>query len=182
MQKETVGLTHLPSAKHVVEALTLMLQEKIYLYIMIIGFCILLLLHLIILPAHILGMDIGFESFYNLDVNSVIFSLLLALFESLLFSMWLFLIKNNRKCKTAPAAGGMVIGLITPLLCCSPILPTILSFIAILFPSAISGIGIKTQYLVNVYQTELLIFALCLLIFATYQNAKFIATNYSVNI
>lgn len=171
-----------PIPKYVIEALTLMLQEIKYRWLMMISFCILLTLHLIILPAHTLGMDIGFDSFYSLDLHSLIFSLLLALFESLLFSMWFFLIKNNRKCKAAPAAGGMLIGLITPLLCCSPILPTILSFIAILFPSVISGTGMKVQYIVNAYQTELLVFALCLLGFAIYQNARVIATNYSVNI
>ena len=40
-----------------------------------------------------------------------------------------------------------------------------------MFPSAVSGMGLKIQYAVNVYQTELLLLALVLLLFAIVQNA-----------
>jgi len=180
MQISTI-LKLLPSPKLVLNALIITLHEKKSKWILFISFSILLLFHLTILPAHILGMDIGLSSFFNLTANIVLFSLLLALSESTLICMWFYLIKHKTQCKTAPAAGGVTIGIITPLLCCSPILPSILSFIAILFPSAISGMGMKVQYMVNVYQTGLLIFALILLLIAIYQNAKFI-TAYSERI
>jgi len=116
-----------------------------------VSFCILFLLHLYILPAHILGMDIGLSSFLNLNTEIVVFSFLLSLLESIVIAMLFFLIANKSHCKTTSAAGGALIGLVTPLLCCSPILPTLLGFVAVLFPSAMFGVGIKIQYLINIY-------------------------------
>jgi len=73
----------------------------------------------------------------------------------------------------------MFIGLISPLLCCSPILPTLPGFVAVIFPSAMLGVGIKVQYFVNVYQTQLFILALFLLLLAIFQNVKFIINHHS---
>ena len=134
-------------------------------------FSLLLVAHLVVLPAHELGSDIGLRSFAHLNLRIALFAFLFATLESVLINLWVQLIRKKTHCRTAPAAGGIVIGIVSPLLCCTPLLPTILSFIAILFPSAVSGMGLKIQYAVNVYQTELLLLALVLLLFAIVQNA-----------
>jgi len=135
-------------------------------------FSLVLVVHLVVLPAHVLGSDIGLRSFAHLNLSIALFALLFATLESVLINLWGLLIRQNTHCRTAPAAGGMLIGLVSPLLCCTPLLPTILSFIAILFPSAVSGMGLQIQYTVNVYQTELLLLSLGLLLFAIIQNAR----------
>lgn len=134
-------------------------------------FSLVLVVHLVVLPAHVLGSDIGLRSFAHLNLSIALFAFLFATLESVLINLWVQLIRQKTHCRTAPAAGGMLIGLVSPLLCCTPLLPTILSFVAILFPSAVSGMGLKVQYAVNVYQTELLLLALVLLLFAIVQNA-----------
>ena len=163
----------------VVKALKITFKMMRIKFILWVSFVVLFLLHLYILPAHILGMDIGLNSFLNLNIEILIFSFLLSLLESILISMLYFLMTNKIHCKTTSAAGGMFIGLISPLLCCSPILPTLLGFVAVIFPSAMLGVGIKVQYFVNVYQTQLFILALFLLLLAIFQNAKFIINHHS---
>jgi hypothetical protein len=134
-------------------------------------FSLLLAAHLVVLPAHVLGSDIGLLSFSHLNLRIVLFAFLFATLESVLINLWVQLKRQKNRCRTAPAAGGIVIGMVSPLLCCTPLLPTILSFAAILFPSTVLGMGLKIQYAVNVYQTELLLLALVLLLGAIVQNA-----------
>ena len=109
-------------------------------------FSFLLVIHLIVLPAHILGPDIGLRSFQYISLSIAIFAVLFAALESVLINVWVRLIHQKTHCRTAPAAGGIVIGIVSPLLCCTPLLPSVLSFIAILFPSAVSGMGVTIQY------------------------------------
>ncbi|BCD97726.1 hypothetical protein [Marinagarivorans cellulosilyticus] len=143
-------------------------------------FSLALVVHLIVLPAHVLGSDIGLRSFAHLNLSIALFAFLFATLESVLINLWVQLISQKTHCRTAPAAGGMLIGLVSPLLCCTPLLPTILSFVAILFPSAVSGMGLKIQYAVNVYQTELLLLALVLLLFAIAQNAWYLKSSHTM--
>lgn len=137
-------------------------------------FSLFLIAHLVVLPAHALGSDIGLRSFSHLNLKIVLIAFLFATLESVLINLWVQLIRQKSRCRTAPAAGGIVIGMVSPLLCCTPLLPTILSFAAILFPSTVSGMGLKIQYAVNVYQTELLLLALLLLLGAITQNAWYL--------
>ena len=132
-------------------------------------FSLVLVVHLVVLPAHELGSDIGLRSFAHLNLRIALFAFLFATLESVLINLWVQLIRKKTHCRTAPAAGGIVIGIVSPLLCCTPLLPTILSFIAILFPSAVSGMGLKIQYAVNagpfdphnVYSIYLVLFTAC---------------------
>ena len=135
-------------------------------------FSLLLVTHLVILPAHVLGPNIGLRSFQYLSLKIVLFAFSFALLETILINLWVRLLREKSHCRAAPATSGILIGIVSPLLCCTPLLPTVLSFIAILFPSAVSGMGFKIQYTVNVYQTELLLLALGLLFFAVIQNAR----------
>lgn len=140
-------------------------------------FSLVLITHLVVLPAHILGPDIGLRSFQHLNLKIAMFAFLFAALESVLINLWVYMIRHKTHCRTAPAAGGIVIGIVSPLLCCTPLLPTILSFLAILFPTAVSGWGMTIQYSVNVYQNELLSLALGLLLFAIAQNARYLKPN-----
>ena len=134
-------------------------------------FGLLLLAHLIVLPADVLGTAIGWRSFQYISPEIAIFALLFASLETVLINLWIHLIREKSKCKKASATCGIFIGVVSPLLCCTPLLPTILSIIAIVFPTAVLGLGIRVQYFVNTYQSELLILALVLLLLAIMQNS-----------
>jgi len=137
-------------------------------------FILLLLVYLVVLPASIIGTEIGLRSFAHISPSIALFAFSFSALESILISVWVHLIQHKTQCKKTPAAGGITLGIVSPLLCCTPLLPTILGFIAILFPSAVSGLGLRIQYTVSVYQTELLLLALVLLLFAITQNARYL--------
>mgnify|MGYP000520651662 CR=1 FL=1 len=157
-----------------VSAFRLSMHDKRSKWLTASTFSLLLIIHLVVLPAHVIGSDIGWRSFRYLDLKMLSFALLFAVLESVLINLWMHLLLNKSHCKTTSALGGISIGIVSPLLCCTPLLPTVLSFIAILFPSVVSGLGFKIQYSVNVYQTELLVFALGLLLIAITQNSKYL--------
>ncbi|BCE00579.1 hypothetical protein [Marinicellulosiphila megalodicopiae] len=135
-------------------------------------FGLMLFLHLLIFPSEVIGGEIGIESFKNISIKILLLSIVFASFEAVLVNLWVYLMRNKKHCKTAPASGGFLIGFISPLLCCTPLLPAILSVVALVFPSALTGQGIEIQYFVNVYQIHLMGLALCLLILAIVQNVK----------
>ena len=140
--------------------------------ISVIVFSVMLFLHLLIFPSEVIGGDIGIESFKNISAQILLLSIVFASLEAVLVNLWVYLIRNKKHCKTAPASGGLLIGFLSPLLCCTPLLPTILSVVALVFPQALTGMGIEIQYFVNVYQLHLMFAALCLLMLAITQNVK----------
>lgn len=137
-------------------------------------FVLVLPIYLTILPATLVGSDIGINSFYHLTPKLVFFSILMALQISLLLPLSVYLLKNNRQCRSGATVSGFTLGLATPLLCCSPILPFLLSLLGILWPAIPSVLGINIQYFVNVYQTEIFLFSVLLLLLALHQNIKLI--------
>lgn len=174
-----LGINPIPVWRPWVDALLLSFDQPEARARSIIIFVLLLIAHLVLLPAHILGPEIGLRSFQHISIKIAVFACLFALFESVLINLWVYLLRHKARCKTIPAAGGVVIGVVSPLLCCTPLLPSILSLVAIVFPSAVSGLGIKVQYAVNVYQTELLTLAVLLLLFAIAQNVRYLTQELS---
>ena len=154
--------------------LKLLQQSKLYKFWQLFLFIVFLLLNLIILPAHSLGTDIGLKSFEHLHVNVIFFSLMFATTESMLLVLWIMLMKSKKNCRTKSAGSGMLIGFISPLLCCTPVLPTLLSLIAVVIPNFDSKFGVNIQYFTNVYQIPILITALLLLSYSVYQNMVYL--------
>jgi len=161
--------------------LRLLKQSNSYKFWHVFLFVIFLLLNLIILPAHSLGTDIGLQSFLNLDVTVLLFSIMFATTESMLIILWAILLNQNsmtkKNCSIKSAGSGMVIGFISPLLCCTPVLPTLLSLIAVVIPNFDSKLGVSIQYFTNVYQIPILITALLLMVFSIIQNMKYLKRN-----
>lgn len=63
-------------------------------------------------------------------------------------------------------------GILTPLLCCSPILPLLLGLLAIVFPALANAAAGPLQAFIARHETALLLTALALMVMALHQNAR----------
>jgi hypothetical protein len=106
-----------------------------------VSFVLFLSVYLLTLPATFTGGMIGFQALGFLTPALIGWSLFLAFLLSLLIPMTVHLLRRGYKTRgaTGTAAGGIVISLLTPLLCCSPILPIVISFLAGWIPVLAGG-------------------------------------------
>ncbi len=158
--------------KTIFNALKIVFIIRIYQRISIISFAVFLLLYLMTLPASYTGGYSSFDALHYLNPTLIGFSVLMAGLAALLMSLIIYLIKQGQKSSKSSAAGGIVIGLLAPMLCCSPILPIAIGIIASLIPALGGTFGVHLQGFIATHQIEIFITASLLLLFALYQNAK----------
>ena len=128
--------------------------------------------YLMTLPSSFTGGRIGITALRYLDVELVFFALVMAVLVTLLIPLIVYLLKQGRRASKAPASGGVAVGVLTPLLCCSPALPIALGFVAGVFPSLMGAGGVGLQGFIATHETELFSVATLLLLVALYQNAR----------
>ena len=145
---------------------------KKYRIIGIVSFVFFLLLYLITLPASYTGGEIGLISFRYLTARMIIFAFIFALLLSVLIPFVVFLVNRSRKGHTASAAGGIFVSIITPFLCCSPLLPVVLGFIGSIIPILPASFGLTVQQFVVTHETEIYLVVVALLLLSVYQNSK----------
>ncbi len=153
-------------------AIITVLRIRGYQWISGITFVFFLLLYLMTLPASYVGGYSSIEALSYLTPVLVFYSILMALLVALLMPMMIYLIRQGQKASKSSAAGGLLVGILAPMLCCSPILPILMGFIASLLPTLVGGVGIRLQAFIATHQIELLTAASLLLLFALFQNAK----------
>lgn len=153
-------------------ALKIVLNIRIYQWIAIIGFAAFLLLYLMTLPASYTGGYSSFEALQYLNLTLTGFSVLMAGLAAFLMTLIIYLIRQGQKSSKSSAAGGVLMGLLAPMLCCSPILPIAVGFVTSLMPALGGTFGIRLQGFIATHQIEFFITASLLLLFALYQNAK----------
>ena len=158
--------------KTIVAALKRVFALRPYRLVGAISFAGFLALYLITLPASFTGGRIGLVALRFLDAKLTLLSVLMAALAGLITSVIVYLLKQEQKTSKASATGGLIVGVLTPLLCCSPILPIALGFIASTLPSLVGTFGWGLQGFIATHQTELFLTAALLLVFALYQNAK----------
>tara|TARA_R110002095_G_scaffold24802_2_gene25800 strand:- start:350 stop:859 length:510 start_codon:yes stop_codon:yes gene_type:complete len=156
----------------IISALKTVLGTRANQFITGMSFLIFLLLYLMTLPASYTGGYSSFTALKYLTPTLVGFSVLMAALVALLLPLIIYLIRQGKKSSKSSATGGVLIGVLAPMLCCSPILPIALGFIATLMPTLGGTFGIQIQGFIATHQIELFIAASVLLLFALYQNAK----------
>ena len=156
----------------IISALKTVLSARSYQLITGTGFLVFLLLYLMTLPASSTGGYSSFAALKFLTPALIGFSVLMATLVALLVPLIIYLIRQGQKTNKSSATGGVLIGVLTPILCCSPILPISVGFIASLLPMLGGTFGITIQKFIATNQTELFLFASLLLAFALYQNAR----------
>jgi len=156
----------------IIEALKTVLALRQYKIIAVVSFVFFLALYLTTLPASYTGGFSSLEALEYLNVTLVSFSILMAALVALMMSLMVYLIRQGHKANKSTAAGGVLIGILAPMLCCSPILPITIGFIATLIPTLIGSFGVQLQGFIATHQLELFTAASLLLLIALYQNAK----------
>ncbi len=147
-------------------------QGRVYPWTALIAFGLSLPLYLTTLPASYVGGTISLKALAYLDVKLISFAVLLSVLVTLLAPLMVYLLREGRKSAKASATGGVLIGVFAPMLCCSPLLPLAMGAVAAILPALGGTVGIRVQYFIATYQTELLLFAAGLLALALYQNAR----------
>ncbi len=107
------------------------------------SFAVFLFVYLMTLPATFTGGAIGLVAFTFLTPALAGWSVLLALLLSILIPMTVHLLRRGYRARgaTETAAGGLIVSLVVPLLCCSPLLPIAFSFLAGWIPLLAGGSG-----------------------------------------
>lgn len=158
--------------KTILSALKTVLGFRAYQWITGISLVVFLVLYLTTLPASYTGGYSSFTALEYLTPTLIGFSVLMASLVALLLPMIIYLIRQGQKSSKSSATGGILIGVLAPMLCCSPILPITIGFIATLLPTLGGTFGIQIQGFIATHQIELFIAASLLLWFALYQNAR----------
>lgn len=156
----------------IVSALKIVMALPIYRLVGGISFAGFLALYLMTLPSEYTGGKIGLRALQYLNVESVIFSGVMAALAALLVPLMLYLLRRRQRIRTLSAGSSILVGMLTPMLCCSPLLPIALGIVASVFPSLVRAIGLGPQRFIATHQTGLLVAAALLLFLALYQNAK----------
>jgi len=135
-------------------------------------FGIFMIVYLFTLPAEYTGAVIGPAALRYLDVRLILFAIVLSGLLALVGPMMIYAMREGQKARKATTAGSLLVSLVTPLLCCSPILPALMGTLAAILPFVSSAASLHVQKFIVVYQNELYLGAVLLLMIAVYQQAR----------
>lgn len=140
----------------------------------IVSFVVFLAIYLMTLPATFTGGVAGLKALGFVTPELAAWSVLMAALLGVLMPMTVYLLRRGYKARggAGAAAGGLVISLITPLLCCSPVLPILFSFLAGFIPALAGAAGGTVQGFLATHEWLFFTVATVILVFALYQNAK----------
>lgn len=127
-----------------------------------------------VLPASMTNGIIGWVSLRLINWQLTLWALALGVSMGGVTGCVTALIRRGAKTRTAGAGGGFLIGALTPLLCCGPLIPIVFGFLAGLIP-AIGGVSGWTQGFIATHESTLLSIALVLMLLTLIQNARRLA-------
>jgi len=153
-------------------ALKTVLGLRRYRFIAAGGFVVFLALYLMTLPSSYTGGQIGPAALHYLDATLIALALLMALLAGLLMPLMVYLIRRGQSAGKVSGGGGILVGILTPMLCCSTLLPVALGAVVSVFPPLAGRIGLGPQRFIATHQTALMLVAALLLLIALYQNAR----------
>lgn len=158
--------------KSVIAALREVFSVPLYWGIAVTSFAVFLLLYLVTLPATFTGGRIGLAAFAFLTPELALWSALMSVLIAALLPMTVYLLKRGYKAHPGAAAGGLIVSILTPLLCCSPVLPIAFGFLAGLIPALAGGVGGAVQGFLATHEAWFFGIATAILALALYQNAR----------
>lgn len=157
--------------QHIKDAIRSVFSSKKYIALGVGSFAIFLLLYLFTLPATYTGGRIGLISLRLLNVKLAVFSFVMAFLIALIIPFTVYSFKRGTKVRKATTAGGFIGSILPPLLCCSPLIPSVVAMFGAVSP-AVFGISGSIQGFIATNETTILLGATLLLLFAVVQTAK----------
>ncbi|GGX70814.1 hypothetical protein [Saccharospirillum salsuginis] len=161
--------------RSILEALKRVWEDAVSRRTAILGLLILWPLYAATLPAAFTGGRIGWVSLKMLTPSLAVLATGLSVFLALTLSMMVWLIRQGYKSSKGTAAGGATIALLTPILCCSPLLPLAIGGLAVAFPALAGAAAGRVQAFIAIHEIEILSVALVLTAVAFLQNARRVA-------
>jgi len=152
-------------------ALGLVFGEKAYAMAGIATFALALPAYLMVLPSSFTGGRIGPAAMHYLTPRLWLFAVLMAGLLALMLPVAAFALRHGGRVKTVYGAGGLLVAIGTPLLCCSPLIPIVVGAIAAVIPAA-GRIGLPIQGFVATHETLFFSVATALLALGLYGNAR----------
>jgi len=127
--------------------------------------------YLMILPASFTGGAIGLVTLPFLSVRLVLFAAAMSILLSLIVPTAIYAIRHGGRLRASSATGGVLTAVLTPLLCCSPAIPIMISAIAAVIPAA-GQFGLPLQAFIATHESLLYSLAIGLLGLGLYGNAR----------
>ena len=157
---------------YIIQAGRIVFASPRYIILSIASFGVFLIFYTFLLPATFTGGLIGIVSLELITPKLAIFAFLFALFLALITTFAIYAFRQKQKTQEISTAAGSFVGsVLPPLLCCSPILPTIGAFVAGIFPVTLGASGF-IQGFIATYETQIFIAVVAILAYSLYQNSK----------
>lgn len=159
--------------KYIIEATRTVFTSFGYQTFAILTFTMFFTLYAFILPATYTGGRIGMVSLQFITPTLALFAFLFALLLAFIlpFAVYAFQKKRNSGSGNSSAVGSLFGSVIPPLLCCSPLLPTVAALFAGFFPF-IFGVSGFIQGFIATYETPIFTIAALILLYSLWQNAR----------
>lgn len=152
-------------------AVTIVFSTRKYQAIGGVTLLLFLLLYLVTLPATYTGGRVGMVSLRLLTPTLAVFSVVMATLVAIIVSFTAYTMQIGGSANTATTTTGFVGSVLPPLLCCSPLLPTLAAAVVGVFPAAF-GVSGFIQGFMATYEAEILTVATLVLLYAALQSAK----------
>ena len=152
-------------------ALGMVLGRKSYAVLGVATFAPALLVYLMVLPSSYTGGRIGPAAMHYLTPRLWLFAVLMAGLLALMLPVAVFALRHGGRIRAASGAGGVLVAVITPLLCCSPFIPIVIGSVAAVIPAA-GQMGLPIQGFVATHETLFYAAASGLLALGLYGNAR----------
>lgn len=145
--------------------------ERKYQSLGVVTFLGFLILYLFTLPATYTGGRVGMVSLRLLTPTLTGFAVVMAGIVAVIVSFMLYTMRMNGAAEASTTTTGFVGSILPPLLCCSPLLPTLAAAVVGVFPAAFGVAGFIQGFMAT-YEPQILTVATLVLGYAAVQNAK----------
>jgi len=158
------------SLNHIKDSARIVFSSKKYIFIAVASFVSFFVLYIFTLPATYTGGRVGIISLQMLTPLQGFFAFVMALFISFIIPFTVYAFKTGGKARKGSTATGFIASVLPPILCCSPLLPTLVATLGAVSP--IFGFSSSIQGFIATNETYILLGATLLLGFALIQTAK----------
>lgn len=152
-------------------AFSVVFSEWKYRAIGAVTFLVFVTIYLFTLPATYTGGRVGLVSLRLLTLPLAAFSVIMATLVAVIVVFTGYTMRLGGATNGATTTTGFVGSVLPPLLCCSPLLPTLAAAVVSVFPAAF-GVSGFIQGFMATYETEILAAATLVLLYAATQNAN----------
>jgi len=157
--------------KYLNEASRTVFKFSSYRAFAVLTFVLFFTLYAFILPATYTGGRIGMVSLQFITPTLASFAFLFALLLAFILPFAVYAFRKKRKGGNSSTVGSLFGSIIPPLLCCSPLLPTVAALFAGFFPF-IFGVSGFVQGFIATYETPIFSVAALILLYSLWQNAR----------